>query len=413
MSTRKTEQLEVSDIFRRLTAKVSSLSAEQRKVFEAIVNCRTAVLGGHKDRCKSCGYQEHSYNSCLNRHCPKCRGGRVFDWVAEREQELINAPYFHIVFTLPAELRTLCLLNRKLFYNLLFKASSETLLTVAKNNLGLRLGFFGVLHTWNQDLQYHPHVHYLAPAGGLSSSDGSWEPSPDGERFFLPVRILSKVYRGKFIAALKAAYPKLFFGETLSHLQNRSDFEHLLSKACKHDWVVYAKRPFSSPERVVRYLANYTHKVGISNKRLLAISDTSVSFSARDNKNWKIKRRVTLSLNAFLARFMLHVLPKGYRKVRFFGFLSQNQKARALQTIRQAQAAASAKAAADSAATDTQAPIQLPSQQKSKHPRTCPHCGEGLLTPYMLYKPHKNLAPAVHSVPFQPQISSLCLALSG
>lgn len=243
-------------------------------------------------------------------------------------------PYFHVVFTVPRELRELVYANKRLLYDALFSASSQTLLTVARNNLSLSLGFFGVLHTWNQELQYHPHVHYVVAGGGLHTDTHQWEHAPKADRFLLPVRVLGAVFCGKFIERLKELYGtgQLYLPE--SHLKDPRAFEHLVSQATSKKWVVYAKRPFSGPERVVKYLAGYTHRVGISNSRLCSITDTTVTFLARDKHDPSKRRRVTLSHETFTRRFLQHALPKSYRRIRYFGFLAVHRKREALTLIR-------------------------------------------------------------------------------
>jgi hypothetical protein len=328
---------EVSDVFRAVQSDLPKLhlSPDKHRIFKAIVSCRTSALGGHFDQCGDCGHNEQSYNSCLNRHCPKCRGGDVFSWVNNRLGDLLPVPYFHVVFTLPPEFRELVYANKSRLYDTLFESSSETLLDVAKNNLSLALGFFGVLHTWNQELQFHPHMHYLVPGGGLHITTNQWENLPGKDKFFLPVRILGEVFRGKFIARLKELYrkQKLYIPEKLSHLNNPREFEHFVSRCAARRWVVYAKRPFAGPERVVKYLAGYTHRVGISNSRIKSVGADVVTFLARDRENPSRRKPVTLSHETFVRRFLQHGLPKGFRRIRYFGFLAVHRKREALTKI--------------------------------------------------------------------------------
>lgn len=380
-------KIEVADIFRKIQSKLGAqcLSAEKYRVFRSIVACRTAELGGHISRCSGCGHEEQSYNSCWNRHCPKCRGGEAFAWTAARAEELLPVSYFHVVFTIPQELRALCYANKRIFYEILYKASSATLQEVSQNNLGLQPGFFGVLHTWNQELLYHPHLHYVVPGGGIDST-GTWRNFSAKGKFFLPVRILGRVYRGKFIALLKEAYHKrqLYLKNHLSHLANPREFEHLISRAASKDWVVYAKRPFAGPQRVLKYLASYTHRVGISNKRLRALDDATVTFSARDPTRRGKKRLVTLKHISFVQRFMLHVLTKGFRRIRYFGFLASPNKQTHLAKIR----------------LQLAAPAVVAPPQPS--PQTCPRCKAGELRLFTLYNPHRQ--PKKHWFPSLPAL---------
>lgn len=388
--------LEVADIFRRIQPKISELflSADKYRVFRAIVACRTAELGGHLNRCGRCGYEEQSYNSCWNRHCPKCRGGEAFAWVAERAEELLPVSYFHVVFTIPQELRTLCYANKRICYEIFYKASSATLLEVSQNNLGLTPGFFGVLHTWNQELNYHPHLHYVISGGGINST-GKWQSFSRNGKFFLPVRILSRVFRGKFISMLKRCYHRkaLYLKGALSHLENPREFEHLLSRAAAHEWVVYAKRPFAGPEVVLKYLASYTHRVGISNRRLRQLDDNSLVFSARHPTRKGKKRLVTISPKLFVQRFLLHVLPKGFRRIRYFGFLAASNKGTLLAEIR--------------------AQLAMPMQLKPKEspPQACPRCKSGVLHLVELFNPHRK--PRKHwfpPFPISTTRDTLCLS---
>ena len=365
--------LEVAEVFRLVASETPLLilSSEKAKVFSAITRCRTKELGGHLNCCDKCGYEEQSYNSCLNRHCPKCRGGKVFDWVSAREEELLPVPYFHVVFTLPEELRGLCFQNKRLIYELFFKSSAEALQAVAERFLGAKLGFFGVLHTWNQELQYHPHIHYVIPAGGLSPDNTKWV-STESSRFFLPVRALSKVFRGKFIEALKDNFPKLRFFNSLSHLGDVREFNKLLWKSVKHDWVVYAKKPFAGPAGVLRYLASYTHRVAISNRRLRSLSSDKVTFITRDRKNKRKKKLKTLHPQEFMRRFFLHIIPKGFKRIRYFGFLYNQRRKENLMLCRKLIGA------------------PLPQTNTDKpHPRQCPKCSLGRLITTLVIKPHR------------------------
>src|SRR6516225_3929851 len=299
------------------------------KVLQAIERCRTATLGGHRDQCTRCGHSAISYNSCRNRHCPKCQGNARHRWLDARRQELLPTPYVHVVFTLPRELAPLALQNKKVIYDLLFRTSAETLLEVARDprHLGCEIGFFSVLHTWNQKLQHHPHLHCVLPAGGLSADHSRWIPSR--RSFFLPVKVLSRVFRGKFVQALKRAYRegKIGFHGTLKLLAQPKIFSAWLRQLFRHDWVVYAKRPFGGPEHVLRYLGAYTHRVAISNQRLVALAEGKVTFRWRDSTHKNKRRLITMPVEELLRRFLLHVLPRGFVRIRNFGFLAGRHRA--------------------------------------------------------------------------------------
>jgi hypothetical protein len=299
------------------------------KVLQAIERCRTATLGGHRDQCSRCGYSAISYNSCRNRHCPKCQGNARHRWLEARRQELLPTPYVHVVFTLPRELAPLALQNKKVIYGLLFRTSAETLLEVARDSrhLGAEIGFFSVLHTWNQKLQHHPHVHCVLPAGGLSTDHCRWIQSR--RSFFLPVKVLSRVFRGKFVQALKRAFRegKISFHGTLKLLAQPKTFSGWLRQLFRNDWVVYSKRPFGGPEHVLRYLGAYTHRVALSNHRLVALAEGRITFRWRESAHKNKKRLITMPVEEFLRRFLLHVLPRGFVRIRNFGFLANRHRA--------------------------------------------------------------------------------------
>ena len=305
------------------------ISWHHLKVLQAIERCRTAALGGHHDQCSRCGYSAISYNSCRNRHCPKCQGNARHRWLEARREELLPTPYVHVVFTLPRELAPLALQNKKVIYDLLFRTSAETLLEVARDpkHLGAQIGFFGVLHTWNQKLQHHPHVHCVLPAGGLSADHSRWIQSR--RSFFLPVKVLSRVFRGKFVQALKRAFSqgKLGFHGTLKLLAQPKIFSAWLRQLFRNDWVVYSKRPFGGPEHVLRYLGAYTHRVAISNHRLVALAEGKITFRWRDSAHKNKKRLITMPVEEFLRRFLLHLLPRGFVRIRNFGFLANRHRA--------------------------------------------------------------------------------------
>jgi predicted RNA-binding Zn-ribbon protein involved in translation (DUF1610 family) len=329
--------LEVADIVRcagQLFVERSRrwMTRQHQKILLAIARCRTAALGGHRDHCSDCGYSAISYNSCRNRHCPKCQGNARLHWLQARERELLPVSYVHVVFTLPRELAPLALQNKRLIYNLLFRASAATLLEIAHDprHLGAEIGFFSVLHTWNQRLQHHPHVHCVLAAGGLAPDHSRWISSR--RSFFLPVKVLGRIFRGKFLAGLKNAFQSgalQFHGHLLPLMEPRA-FASWLRPLFRHDWVVYSKRPFAGPQHVLRYLGAYTHRVAISNNRLVALSEGNVTFRWRDSAHGNKKRLMTLPVDEFLRRFLLHQLPRGFMRIRNFGFLANRRRAKLL-----------------------------------------------------------------------------------
>jgi hypothetical protein len=334
--------LEVADLIRAagrsfLDRNRSWLNRLHLKVLTAIERCRTAALGGHLDQCTRCGYRTISFNSCRNRHCPRCQANARDRWIEARSRELLPTPYVHVVFTLPHELAPLALQNKRVVYDLLFRASAETLLEVARDphRLGADIGFFSVLHTWNQKLDHHPHIHCVVPAGGLSPDSSRWISSQPN--FFLPVAVLKKVFRGKFTEALQQAFRhgRLRFHGRLETLAHPKLFASLVRQTYRKDWVVYCKRPFGGAEHVLRYLGCYTHRVAISNHRLVALADGNVTFRWRDSAHKNRKRHMTLPVGEFLRRFLLHVLPRGFVRIRHFGILSTRRRSALLPLCRQ------------------------------------------------------------------------------
>jgi hypothetical protein len=303
-----------------------------RKVLRAIARCRTAALGGHRDQCPRCGYRAISFNSCRNRHCPKCQSGARDKWIRARQNELLPVAYVHVVFTLPHQLSHLALQNKKVLYDLLFRASAETLLEVAADpkHLGAEIGFLSVLHTWGQNLRHHPHVHCVIPAGGLSPDGAQW--IHPRYPFFLPVGVLSRLFRGKFVAGLKRRFQQrqLIFAGSLKPFENEKAFRSFLRPLFRQNWIVYAKPPFGGPHHVLGYLARYTHRVAITNHRLVAFEGDQVSFRWKDYAHGNKKRKMTLSAQEFLRRFLLHVLPRGFVRIRSFGFLANRCRAELL-----------------------------------------------------------------------------------
>jgi predicted Zn-ribbon and HTH transcriptional regulator len=330
-------KLELADILRLYaTAYRHShrLPLAHLKVMRAIEVCRNSVLGGHIEQCNDCGYQRPAYNSCRNRHCPKCQSLAKARWLEDRQAELLPVGYFHMVFTLPHELNPLALSNQKVLCGLLFKAVSETLLEFGRKNLGGKIGLLAVLHTWDQTLLDHFHLHCLIPAGALSMDQSRWIAARDN--FLFSVRALSLVYRGKFLDLLQQAFIKdrLKFVGRCAGLSDREIFKSWLERLRAKRWVVYAKKPFSSPEQVLEYLGRYTHRVALSNNRLISIEEGKISFSYRDRKRQNKLRRMTLSAEEFIRRFLLHVLPDGLVRIRHYGFLANRSKKEELACCR-------------------------------------------------------------------------------
>jgi hypothetical protein len=328
--------LEVADIFRGhgpawRQANAGHVSLGQLKVMSAVESCRTAALGGHVERCEDCTHTRIAYNSCRNRHCPKCQGAGAKQWLAEREADLLPVGYFHIVFTLPAPIADIAYQNKAVIYDLLFKASAETLVTIAADpkHLGARIGITSVLHTWGSALTHHPHVHMIVPGGGLSLDGKSWVTCRPG--FFLPVRVLSRLFRRLFLEKLTAAHDAgrlKFFGDH-ARLAKDDAFAAHLAPLRRSEWVVYSKRPFGGPEAVLAYLSRYTHRVAISNRRLIAADDKGVTFKVKD---YRIEgpgryKTMTLATFEFIRRFLIHVLPHGLHRIRHYGLLASGGRA--------------------------------------------------------------------------------------
>ncbi len=306
------------------------------RILFAIEHCRTAALGGHLDRCRQCGFEATSFNSCRSRHCPKCQTNARNKWLAERGKELLPVKYVHVVFTIPHELAWLALQNKKIVYDLLFRSSAATLLEIAADpkHLGAEIGFLSVLHTWGQNLHIHPHIHCVIPSGGLSPDHQRW--IHPRYAFFLPVKVLSRVFRGKFMAGLKRAFHagKLRFPGNIKQLAEEKSFHAFLRTLFRHDWVVYAKRPFGGPEHVLHYLARYTHRVAISNHRIVNFADGKVTFRWKDYAHKNKKRLMTVTAEEFLRRFLLHSLPRGFVRIRFCGFLANRRRGELLPVCR-------------------------------------------------------------------------------
>ncbi len=341
-----------------------------QKLLLAVLRCRTAALGGHLDRCSGCGHQALSYNSCRNRHCPKCQGQARDRWLDARRSELLATSYSHVVFTVPHQLVPLALQNKAVVYSLLFRCSAETLMEIAADpkHLGAEIGFFSVLHTWNQKLQHHPHVHCVVPAGGLSLDHTHWIPTRH-EKFFLPEKVLGDVFRGKFVEALQQAHAsgQLQFHGVLRGLAQPRLFRSLIRQLFARRWVAYCKRPFAGPEQVLRYLGAYTHRVAISNHRLISLQDGQVTFRWRDRAHKNKKRLLTLPVEEFLRRFLLHLLPRGFMRVRHFGFLAGRRRGALLPLCKQLLPIT----------TTTTNPVPVPSHAPSGPSPlwVCPQCG--------------------------------------
>ncbi len=330
----QTPKWEVGDIFREFEHLLPYVTREQRKVINALKNCRTSALGGHVANCNSCGHKDQSYNSCRNRHCPKCQFNKKTDWVKKRVDELLPTDYFHVVFTLPDTLNPLSLQNKKVFYSLLFKKVSETIKEVAKNpkRLGAHVGFFCVLHTWGQKLTEHPHIHVVIPKGGLSLNRNSWvEPRGD---YLLPNRILSKVFRAKFLEGLYEKYDELEFHGRIKNLRSKREFSKLLYESKKNNWVVYAKKPFSGPKQVLSYLGKYTHRIAISNYRIVSVKDGQVKFKYKDYQDDSKEKILSVTVMEFMRRFLLHILPSSFVHIRHYGVFGSKYKKRNLELCR-------------------------------------------------------------------------------
>ncbi|MCH9647620.1 MAG: IS91 family transposase [Deltaproteobacteria bacterium] len=367
-----TSSLEVADIFRAYGPRfrgqhAGRLLLSQLKAMSAIETCRTSVLGGHVYECDQCREQRIAYNPCRNRHCPKCQGAERFRWLEARQQELLPVEYFHIVFTIPAELRSLALRNQKILYNLLFRSASGALLEVATDpkHLGARLGLLAVLHTWGQQLTHHPHVHCIVPGGGLSPAGDRWVSARPG--FLVPVRVLGRIFRGKYLAGLEAAYKagQLALVGAVSDLASTPRFAEFLDKLYQQEWVVYSKRPFAGPETVLKYLAGYTHRVAISNQRLLRLEGETVVLSYRDYRRRGRRRLLRLPSEEFIRRFLQHVLPEGFVRIRYYGLFANRHRAENLERCR------------GLLGVDSQVKLVPPTE--TRQPQICPNCGEGSL----------------------------------
>jgi len=334
-------KFEVADVFRRYGEAYrqehgASLSMAQRRVMTAIEVCRTAVLGGHLEQCDHCGHQRNAYNSCANRHCPKCQSLARAQWLEDRQSELLDTQYFHVVFTLPEQIAAIAYQNKRELYGMLFRAAAETLRTIAADpkHLGAEIGFFAVLHTWGSNLVHHPHLHCVVAGGGLCADGSQWICCRDG--FFLSVRVLSRLFRRLFLQYLVKAFDsgELEFFSSLQPLRDPSTFLDYLAPLREAEWVVYAKRPFAGPEQVLDYVGRYTHRVAISNNRLLDISEDKVTFRYKDYRHEAQQKTMRLEAEEFIRRFLLHVLPEGFQRIRYYGFLANRYREEKLTRCR-------------------------------------------------------------------------------
>jgi hypothetical protein len=374
----KAPALELGDIFRLhgpayLTTFGDSLSHEQKQALRAIGVCRTPALGGHVDQCDRCGYRKISYCSCRNRHCPKCHERARAQWLEQRAAELLPVEYFHVVFTLPQRLAPLALQNQRLIYGILFRAAAETLTRIAGDprHLGARIGFLAVLHTWGQNLNHHPHLHCVVPGGGIALDQRRWISCR--QQFLFPVKVLSRLFRAKFVAYLKTAFRdgKLGFHGQLKSLSERRNFVEWLSPVAGTEWVVYAKPPFGGPRQVLKYLARYTHRVAISNQRLISLENDRVTFRWKNYARGNQPATMTLQAVEFVRRFLLHVLPRGFVKVRHFGLLANRGRRRNLALCRKLLVASS------SARDFHPAHDRLADQMETDQRDRCPRCRAG------------------------------------
>jgi hypothetical protein len=352
------------------------LSRTQRRVMRAVLVCRTSFLGGHVEQCDQCPHIRIAYNSCRNRHCPKCQNSERARWVEDRKAELLPVEYFHVVFTLPEPIARIAFYNPRELYGMLFSAASETLLTIARDpkHLGAEIGFFGVLHTWGQNLLHHPHIHCVVPGGGLSPDGARWISCRPG--FFLPVRVLSRLFRRLFLERLQAAFDqgKLSFYGQIEALRDPERFAEHLIPLRKIEWVVYAKPPFGGASQVLEYLGRYTHRVAISNDRILGVDDETVTFQWKDyrGKGRAKSRRTTLAGGEFLRRFLIHILPDGFQRIRHFGFLANRHRKQKLERCRQSLSAPIAELLPDRARCAEALAALVP-----RPVRRCPVCGVG------------------------------------
>jgi hypothetical protein len=392
-------KLEVADVFRRYGEAYrqehgASLSVAQRRVMTAIEVCRTAVLGGHLEQCDHCGHQRNAYNSCSNRHCPKCQSLARAQWLEARQSELLDTQYFHVVFTLPEQIATIAYQNKRELYGILFRAAAETLRTIAADpkHLGAEIGFFAVLHTWGQNLLHHPHLHCVVPGGGLSPDGTAWIACQAG--FFLSVRVLSRLFRRLFLEYLVKAFDagKLEFFSSLESFRDRSSFLDYLAPLREAEWVVYAKQPFAGPKQVLDYVGRYTHRVAISNNRLLDIAEGKVTFRYKDYRHDAQQKTMTLRAEEFIRRFLLHVLPEGFQRIRYYGFLANRYRDEKLTRCRELLGMAAPEATASEVSKDYSERYE---KLTGSSLWECPVCHQGrmLVIEILPRSPHRHLTP--------------------
>ena len=382
--------LELAEVFRRHADAYrhehdARLSRVERRVMSAIELCRTAALGGHVEQCSDCGLVRHAYNSCRNRHCPKCQGRTRAEWIAARQAELLPVPYFHVVFTLPVPVAEIAFQNKAAVYAILFRAAAETLQTIAADpaHLGAEVGVIAVLHTWGQTLHHHPHVHCVVPGGGPSLDGTRWVACRPG--FFLPVRVLSRLFCRLFLEKLQTAFDTgrlNFFGD-LAGLNQPDSFLRRLRKLRRVEWVVYAKPPFGGPAQVLNYLGRYTHRVAIANSRLVSVTDHHVAFRWRDYRQHGKAKIMTLKAHEFIRRFLLHALPDGFHRIRHYGFLANGHRSQKLALCRKLLDATPPEPAVNTTAS-TEDPI--PAERDSR----CPSCGGAMITLAVLTQPCRS-----------------------
>jgi len=390
--------LEVADIFRAhgpawRRARAGHVSLAQLKVMSAIESCRTAALGGHVAACEKCGHSHIAYNSCRNRHCPKCQGAAAKNWLAARQAELLPVEYYHVVFTLPAPIADIAYQNKAEIYTILFKAAAETLITIAADpkHLGARIGMTAVLHTWGSALTHHPHVHCVVPGGGISLDGERWISCRPG--FFLAVRVLSRLFRRLFLEQIAAAHEAgrlHFFGEH-RHLADDRNFAGHLRPLRKIEWAVYAKRPFAGPEAVLAYLSRYTHRVAISNSRLISLDDKGVSFTWKDyrTKGRDRQKVMTLATSEFIRRFLIHVLPTGFHRIRHYGLFANGVRTRNIALARELLGMPAPEAHDTQTAEDTEPPALA---------QPCPHCGGRMIVVETFERGGEPRAPPISRI---------------
>jgi hypothetical protein len=390
-------KIEVADIFRRYGEAYrndhdASLSTAQRRVMSAIELCRTAALGGHIEQCDHCGHERNAYNSCRNRHCNKCQCLARAEWIEHRQSELLGCEYFHVVFTVPEEVAAIAYQNKEVVYGILFQTASKALRTIAADpkHLGAEIGCFAVLHTWGQNLLYHPHLHFVVAGGGLAPEGNRWISCRPG--FFLPVRVLSRLFRRLFLKALRKAFEsgKLRFFSSLESLVDLRAFLRYLSPARKKEWVVYSKPPFAGPQQVLDYVGRYTHRVAISNDRLLGIGNGEVCFRWKDYRDHNRQKTMTLKADEFIRRFLLHVLPDAFQRIRYFGFLGNRYRKQKLALCRQLLGMPTGKSTCENSGDYRELYEQLTGSSLWE----CPVCHQGRMHVVAMIEPANKHPPA-------------------